>query len=139
MTTTLHTDRVSVRALSHKTDFIRVKLQSSKTRNDETADDHRQHQQCFWRKARGSGVSFQSMAPPAATAPPGVSSSLDARAMERIERVHELRKEAVATGASPLPDYDDVPVRSPKRSHLENIETGARRLSSFRRTSRGRA
>ena len=80
------------------------------------------------------------MAPPAATAPPGVSPSLnDTRAMVRIGRVEELRKEALATGTSSLPDYDDVPVRSPTRTHLENIFSRARQLSSFRRPSRGRA
>jgi hypothetical protein len=38
----------------------------------------------------------------------------------RIERVHELRKEALATGTSPLPDYDDVPVRS-RRARIWKI------------------
>ena len=68
---------------------------------------------------------FRGMAPPAATPPPGVPNPLDARAVACIERVHELRKESLATGTSPLPDYDDVPVRSPTRSHLETLETRA--------------
>ena len=139
MTTTLHTDRVSGATLR----ILHVRHQSSKTRNDETAALSVASAFTIIVStvflAQSTSESFRGMAPPAATAPPGVSSSLDARAMERIERVHELRKEALATGTSPLPDYNDVPVRSPKRSRLENIETRARRLSSFRRPSRGRA
>jgi hypothetical protein len=76
----------------------------------------------FWRKH--TALSSR-MAPPAATAPPGVSNPHDARAVARIERVHELRKEALATGTSPLPDYDDVPVRS-RRARIWKISKPAR-------------
>jgi hypothetical protein len=71
----------------------------------------------FW---ASTPLFHQRMAPPAATAPPGVSNPHDARAVARIERVHELRKEALATGTSPLPDYDDVPVRS-RRARIWKI------------------
>jgi len=76
----------------------------------------------FW---ASTPLFHQRMAPPAATAPPGVSNPHDARAVARIERVHELRKEALATGTSPLPDYDDVPVRS-RRARIWKISKPAR-------------
>lgn len=100
---------------------LHTKHQSLNSRNGDRAFSEitvsKTSQLFFWRKHRSF---HQRMAPPAATAPPGVSNPHDARAVARIERVHELRKEALATGTSPLPDYDDVPVRS-RRARIWKI------------------
>ena len=102
---------------------LQTKHQSRNSRNGDRAfacseiTVSKTSQLFFW---ASTPLFHQRMAPPAATAPPGVSNPHDARAVARIERVHELRKEALATGTSPLPDYDDVPVRS-RRARIWKI------------------